>query len=163
MYGYSITKLPTSEPKHKGHDRRWRARQVPARVAAQAQKLVARSNKLQLRAFAPSARATSYNRYIVYRRYLLCYHPLLAGPLASARCENKISWYFCNHRLWSYNPLFSSGAACDSPWIKFVATPICKKHYVCSKLTLFKMVWKTFKVLFIHLIKVLHIIKILEY
>ena len=39
--------------------------------AAQAQKVVARSNKLQLRAFAPSARATSYNRYIVYRRYLL--------------------------------------------------------------------------------------------
>ena len=39
--------------------------------AAQAQKVVATSNKLQLRAFAPSARATSYNRYIVYRRYLL--------------------------------------------------------------------------------------------
>ena len=39
--------------------------------AAQAQKVVATSNKLQLRAFAPSARATSYNRYIVCRRYLL--------------------------------------------------------------------------------------------
>ena len=112
MYGYSITKLPTSEPKHKGQDRRWRARQLPARVAAQAQKLVARSNKLQLRAFAPSARATSYNRYIVYRRYLLCYHPLLAGPLASARCENKISWYFLQPWSLKFNPIFSSGAAC---------------------------------------------------
>ena len=46
--------------------------------AAQAQKVVATSNKLQLRAFAPSARATSYNRYIVYRRYLLL-PPLCPG------------------------------------------------------------------------------------
>ena len=66
------TKQGSSELRRKGHDRRWQAVGSSSVVqAAQAQKVVATSNKLQLRAFAPSARATSYNRYIVYRRYLL--------------------------------------------------------------------------------------------
>ena len=94
--------------------------------AAQAQKVVATSNKLQLRAFAPSARATSYNRYIVYRRYLLyCHRPprCRLPPLASAQCEK----HFCNH-IWHVY-IISLKICPSETWCR------CHQHHVLLTLS----------------------------